>query len=120
MTEDQLRAYLGGFFDGEGCITSVVQGKYGSVTLRCYVGQKDRRPLDLFAARYGGTVDNAKSNGVWVWQAAAVAARACLLDLSPFLIVKQAQAVIALELYEATRSRRTEIHFELQRLKRVV
>ncbi len=84
------RAYLAGFFDGEGCVES--NGRTVSIT--------NTYPDVLYRFRriFGGTVgpktDNRESRGrsVWRWAISGVSARRFLWTLLPDLTEKRPQA----------------------------
>lgn len=108
----QSLAYLAGFFDGEGCIM-VGKGKHSDCknganhTLMVSATQIDRRPLDLFLEKFGGSIIldktaasgewRQKSNPVWRWKCSNRVAIEALRSMEPFLIVKKEQAKEALK-----------------------
>jgi len=83
-------AYFAGLFDGEGCI-SIVRG---GPTITVAVVQVDRRPLDLLAARFGGSVMphgkpvKETHHQAYRWQIYSGRARDFLRTVRPYLIVK--------------------------------
>lgn len=104
MTEDQETIYLAGFMDGEGSIST------DSGVVRVSAGQIDPRPLRLLHRRYGGQLrlvakssKNPRHRDIYLWNVAAKSAVPVLVDLLPYLIVKQSQARVALQLQSRMR-----------------
>lgn len=107
-TVDEQQAelmWMAGFIDGEGCLavqrTKHIYDQFAYFQARITVGQISRAPLDLFAARFGGSVHpQTKSNGrvYYFWGLYGKKAVACLGALRPFLRVKNRQADLLLEL----------------------
>ena len=84
MTDKTELAWAAGFFDGEGCTTTV----NGSASI--VVVQKDRRPLDRFARALGGNVGGpygpyGKGCAMYRWQATGKRAKEVMDLLWPFL-----------------------------------
>lgn len=100
-------AWLGGFFDGEGCIrgitrTVMVEGKprHGFL-IRIKVSQKDRAPLDWIQAFVGKgrVMVNDKRTGVYCWTLDGNQQVAAFLrELLPWCRCKQDQILLALEI----------------------
>jgi hypothetical protein len=90
--------YAAGFFDGEGNISIASTGKKAyELNLRVIIGQKDFTPLLKFKEKWGGSVDYGRQSKVYFWRGGAKIAEKFLRDVLPFLIVKKAQAEIALD-----------------------
>jgi fucose 4-O-acetylase-like acetyltransferase len=90
-------AYLAGFFDGEGSI-STTRG-----VLRVSVGQVDPTPLQLLHGMFGGTIRriekaNPNHQTIYHWTVGAKAAGAVLATLLPYLVVKREQAIVGIQL----------------------
>ena len=101
------RAYLAGFFDGEGMVTIFAQPTYQgrSHILLAAVSNTDLAALTTIQARWGGrlrTIKPAKDNWKevhrldWTWQAAAVLLR----EIRPYLVVKARHADLGISLAE--------------------
>lgn len=104
---DTERAYLAGFFDGEGTV-----GMYGSdLCLTVRVANTDRASLERFVSAFGGKVRmypaRARRQPCYDWVIYGGDAKAMLGELLPFLSVKKAQAFEALKLpiFGRTRNR---------------
>lgn len=93
-------AYLAGFFDGEGCI-SIKLTSSNARRLEISANQVDRRPLDLLADRYGGSIRRrtveAHRQPMWTWRLEGWSAVRALAEWLPFLTVKMEQAKLAVE-----------------------
>ena len=101
----QMSAYMAGFFDGEGCVgihkcTGAAKAFPYNVSVQ--INQMDRKPLELFQSRYGGSIYFYKQKkatfgtcDIHHWIAADKAAERCLRDLLPYLIVKKRKAAQA-------------------------
>jgi hypothetical protein len=91
-------SYIAGFFDGEGTI--IIKNQGNSYVLNCGVWQVDRTPLDYVALYFGGNVRirrrQGNGNDQWVWQASSIHAADFLTAIEPYLIVKKAQATVAI------------------------
>jgi hypothetical protein len=96
--------YIAGFFDGEGCV-----GIYGNPGKRFHLRACITQNIDIFSAfllteihkRFGGSLVKATSpiyrNGeVFTWQTYSIKACAFLKAIEPYLILKKAQAKIAI------------------------
>lgn len=99
--------YAAGFFDGEGSI-NIVRSKNSSNgrvhhALAVSVSQVRREPLDMLVEKYGGTVTTTRCQPDKNWRPAhrwnirSQQAENFLRDIRPHLIVKAAEADIALE-----------------------
>ena len=106
LTDTQL-AWVAGFVDGEGCITTITNGPAGSKHMVCLsVCNTDRAVIDLLKKwfRCGGITTNhqKRRNPNWLdaytWTVRAKAAGGVISVLLPFLRVKHKQARVALRL----------------------
>jgi hypothetical protein len=99
---DTELAYLAGLFDGEGYIGIHRSGP--RFTLRVSVTQLDPRPLILFQRRFGGGLHRAPDKrgfrALIVWTITSGRAMWLLREMRPFLMVKDAQADVAIEFQE--------------------
>lgn len=98
-------AWAAGFFDGEGCISAPVRVRVRNrrdYSLSLYVGQVDPRPLMRLRSYFGGEVVPRTSWGkgrpIFMWRVSGTTAEATLRLLLPYLMVKEEQARLALEL----------------------
>lgn len=105
--------YLAGFIDGEGCITITINRRKDRQPQHCLticVAQSDKWILDAMCESTGlGKVFTASNSvrpwmkatkSAWQWRIADRQALELLKTLQPHLLVKQAQAVIAIEFAE--------------------
>jgi len=101
LTEPEL-AYAAGFFDGEGhiAIHRNCRGQSVRYYVQCMVSQGTVDVLAVLAAHFGGNVRKAKSPSGprWDWQITTAQAAAFLRAIRPYLIVKAAEADVALQL----------------------
>jgi hypothetical protein len=103
------KAYLAGFFDGEGCIwLSTSGGKYFQIHLA--VAQKYPAVLDRFVALWGGRVYPDRC--AFRWRPRVKDMERVLRDLLPYLAEKKTQAILAI-LY-LRRKRRKELSYDQQ------
>lgn len=139
--------YIAGFFDGEGTI-QIYMGKRvikGKMYMRCQLSvaitQLDPKPLYLIMERYGGNVYQRKSRATksgkmhnrFDWVATSLVATEFLEAITPWLIVKQEEALIALEFSETlatnlddtrngippeTLEKRWELHDEIREVRK--
>lgn len=101
-------AYLGGFFDGEGCI-AIVKGKnhLGNVqySLRVIVSNTNDYVLHLYKLSFGGRIQKRKYKkpewrDCYAWELSSTRAYDFLKCIYPYLILKKAQADLAFEFQE--------------------
>lgn len=107
--------YVAGFFDGEGCI-SVHRGN--GIYLFCSISQNSKEVLEEIQQVIGGKIYEAlnrynRTTYKIHWN--GLAATAMLLEILPFLIVKKAQADLALTIPHGRLTE--EVAQELTRLK---
>lgn len=109
MTENEKAAYAAGLFDGEGNVDiryrTTHGGKYDRFELRISVVQLATNVLDWMVENFGGSYHTRgrRSRGplrVSAWVLTGPRAHQFLVKVRPYLIVKAAQAEIALELGE--------------------
>lgn len=91
MKGELEKAYLAGFFDGEGCIWINCSGNY---QLQIGVAQKYPAVLHRYVNLWGGKIYNA--NGCHRWMPGARESEKVLRDLLPYLYEKKSQAILAL------------------------
>lgn len=102
-------AYLGGFFDGEGCIhigkDEEARSSWGARhQIIVQVAQCSEFPLDRYVARWGGSIFHrgtpikANHSLVWAWRLRKKedTIRFCN-DIRPYVILKQPQIDLCLE-----------------------
>lgn len=134
MLTDTDRAYIAGFFDGEGCVYSGWRNNAPSVVLK--FAQKDRVILDLILEKLkAGKVSQNRSNGNHMLVITGREnIRKVIKLIYPFAQIKKEQLRVAYVLTglvskkagyagraraAATQSRRLELHNQLSALKRV-
>lgn len=95
--------YIAGFLDGEGSIMLVRRSDHNSYNLRITAAGTVRAPMDWMSevAGVGATFfrdrNNPNHRPTYWWQIAGDAARTLLLQVAPFMLVKQQQAELAIE-----------------------
>ena len=102
--DEQLLAYLAGFFDGEGCI-GVSRGRGTSYfLLEVSVSNTKREVLDLYSSVAGGRIIKTKRGprhkDVYVWRVQSKKAEAFLIAMHGRLRLKREQLELALEFRE--------------------
>lgn len=130
MTEVEW-AYLAGFVDGEGCISASRHvGRNGSTEYyypHLTLGQKNKVHVEHLL-QYGGTLRaiNIKNPKIgtgksWRWVVRAGEVEKVLRSILPYLVVKQPQAQLAIELCLAKGKgeRQQQIYSQLKELKHV-
>jgi hypothetical protein len=97
-------AYVAGFFDGEGSIGIYRGGGTAGRTLRCQITQnispQSTDPLTACRERWGGSLavmNRRLKSPAYNWQVNGPKAMGLLCDLRPFLLLKAAQADVAIE-----------------------
>ncbi len=99
--------YLAGFFDGEGCVNITVSGKHRRAVVRVAIINTNVPMLEGIQRQYGGRVHKGRVRAktphwkpfchvVWTGRQA----EELLLTIRPYLILKAAQADLALELFQ--------------------
>ena len=109
VLSDAERAWMAGFFDGEGSVglyRKLKNGMFYAVTTRINVSQTDRAALDKFYDVFGGALtlidrpDRAvtKHTQYWTWSCDSTAnANLFLQTVRPFLHVKGEEADIVMQ-----------------------
>jgi hypothetical protein len=113
-------AYIAGVVDGEGCIQiSAFAGKVGRTgkrgstyhELRLSIVNTNEPLIRYIQARFGGGFSKRKVNAnrrtCAEWRIHGVRAAKCLRHLLPYLIVKRAEALIAIEMAETLTDKRS-------------
>ena len=91
--------YFAGFFDGEGCIHVSKQHQLLAVTT-----QKQRHVLDLASQKWGGRLYYVGANrNSWQWRLSGNEAQGFLMEILPYLIVKQDVAALAIQFQKLKR-----------------
>lgn len=122
-------AWAAGFIDGEGCISIAKQRLVGDkwyYSLKLTASQTKIEPLELLKNKWGGsiTVLPAKLNRqqCYTWQVYSENAKLALLELQPYLVVKQRQAAIGIGFQKAFKRRNLvlveRLKLELTKLNR--
>ena len=134
MLTETERAYIAGFFDGEGCVYSGWRNGNPSVALK--FAQKDRAILDSISRMLeAGKVSQNSANGNHTLVITGREnIRRCIKLIHPYTRIKKDQLQVAYVLTglmsksvgaagrakaEATRTRRRKLHDQLSELKRV-
>ncbi len=133
------KAWLAGFFDGEGCISSQLQWKpskyikHPRIYIQVSISQKDRSILDQIQKEYGGIV-RVCVNAHKLTIVGKDRMKHLLSDIAPYSICKRPQILFALEFLDTLREenlgckplseeihlKRENIHNELKLLKKVI
>lgn len=99
------KAYAAGFFDGEGSINIRLPVRRSGYRLVVSVAQTRIAPLEWLCQRWGGKVTPIKrTNPTWSWSLCSQQAGAFLSDVLGFLIVKRAEADIAVAFQKRKRN----------------
>lgn len=101
------KAYAAGIIDGEGCILIAVRpprdGRSAAHDLRVIVKMRDHQAIELLRDLFGGVQKYRVIQGGKVhhqWQVQQRKAYRTLKDVLPYLLVKKAQAEMAIRFYE--------------------
>jgi hypothetical protein len=100
------KAYIAGFFDGEGCVSILKnQGKENRTPryiLTAVITQKDKRSLDELQdlTDIGSVYFGNKITGIYAWTMCNSHARDFLSVILPYLKYKKDQAVLGIEFFE--------------------
>src|SRR5690348_10748961 len=96
--------YIAGFFDGEGCVRAVLaKNRENAAGLHVFITNTYLPILKHFEQRFGGTVslrnvENPKHKTTYQWRISnRKGIKNFLEQISPFLIEKKEQALLALE-----------------------
>ena len=107
--------YAAGFFDGEGCVH--IRGESNSFALSITVSQTSRPVLKWIQLRWGGnfrprTGKPKNNNQRWrhKWTTGGWNALIFLQDIYPYLIVKQAEVKIGIQLQTSKRKDIIDAH----------
>lgn len=90
------KAYVAGFFDGEGSIQITRPRKSKGFTLHVSVAQSESTTLDWLCTLWGGSVSPHGRPGISVWRIHTAAAERFLTDIEPYLRIKRKQAQLAI------------------------
>lgn len=109
MEEQLFLAWAAGFFDGEGCVmvekSKEIRCKHGFRTsLHATVTQTSKPCLELFLARFGGSITTTETRGAnarrwsvqYRWITRNEEAMAFLFAIKPYVVVKKSQVHAAL------------------------
>ena len=96
------RAYLAGFFDGDGCVGIY---KYKSKSARrgfkfqliVSISQKNRFILDEIQKIYGGGISKNNISNVYSWRSVGRSSKLFLEDIVKFLILKRQETKFAIQ-----------------------
>lgn len=99
-----LYAYMAGLIDGEGCI-NITDGKYNDrpgkhYQVRLFIGNTDRSLMLWLQQHFGGRVNKHQQNIKWkpcyTWTIISKKAYHMLTCVYKYLVIKQAQAGLAI------------------------
>lgn len=102
-------AYMAAIVDGEGSIELKLQSNKVSVDLLLHVFNSDRPLMDWMREKFGGSVyeihrkaraEKPQWQPVYNWNLRGQYARDLLVSLHPFMIIKKAQAELAIEYWD--------------------
>jgi hypothetical protein len=95
------KAYMAGFFDGEGCV-NIAKYKNGCY-VRVLLVNTNREVLEAFRSCYGGNITEGSNYKIrknwkksWTWRLSYQKAVDFLMDMYPWILVKEAQVLTAL------------------------
>lgn len=116
--EPTTLAYIAGIIDGDGYITITRSTRNGKDYFGVQVGIAGtrREPHDLAASIWGGRVcryqpKNPSHRAQFQWQRMGASAVPVIEAISPYLLIKQEHAAIALELHEHVENARSDDPF---------
>ena|SRR3990167_4851389 len=96
-------AYMAGIFDGEGSVGIYSNGHRNTVFLRLQVANTSLLLMEWLEERFGGSVYTRNVKDLYQqrydWQMRSREAAVLLETLLPFVLIKKAQAEVALRLY---------------------
>lgn len=108
MDSEQQLIWAAGFIDGEGCLY-IKEHKNSRFTPCITVAQVRRGPLEILEQLFGGTIrvrskQRANWRTVYAWELGGkLAVEAALTKLRPYLILKQPECDVLLELTSTMR-----------------
>lgn len=101
-------SYFAGFFDGEGSVlvyrrsSMMPRGRTAPYQIRATVTNTNRLVIQHFQDRFGGNVKEygpeARRRRAWKWTVLCREAESFLRCIRPFLVVKDAEADVAIEM----------------------
>jgi hypothetical protein len=103
MNKNEEMAWIGGFFDGEGCISITKRQRSENFVehfLAVQIAQKQRHPLEMIQRRFGGCLSVARRGDAEFYYLRMHGTRAqrFIEEVRPYLICKDGEADLALEL----------------------
>ncbi|KVG13446.1 hypothetical protein WJ24_03635 [Burkholderia vietnamiensis] len=108
-------AYLAGTIDGDGYVTITHSTRRGREYFAPQIGMSGtmRAPHDLAASIWGGSVyrylpANANHRPQFQWQRQSAAAMQVIAAVFPYLLLKQEQALLAMELWQTVEEAKTD------------
>ena len=108
---EQEKAYIAGFFDGEGCV-EISRNHHRAnpqLFLRIIVSNTYKPIIDWLYAIYGGTThfrkQQANWRSCWHWRISARKAEIFLRDIYPYSKIKKEQIKLAFEFIETIKSK---------------
>ena len=107
MTQNQIKAYAAGIFDGEGYVdiykaSTSTASKSPSLMLRIIISQKDGLVMNWLQDNFGGNVvlERRKETYIYRWDIRSQAAKRFLLQIQPFVLIKKEQIDLAIKYEE--------------------
>lgn len=102
QASSNLLAWAGGLFDADGCLTMYWENhpktaKHPYLKRTAVLDIRDEAAVDIFVHLFGGSkrlkkVSNVNHSDTFVWKASGAALNKFLMLISPYLILKSAQA----------------------------
>lgn len=109
MRPDEVKAYAGGLFDGEGSVEIGWNRNKRSMRMRCIVRMTTKAPVEFMQSRFSGSLNpgkRGKNRQQWSWVVSSQEAAVFLREVMRYLKVKKEEAMIALEFQEFVGGRR--------------
>jgi len=119
VTEREKLAYIAGFVDGEGSISTYKEVS-GTFYPRLQVTNTVRKPLQLIADTFGGKIYTHPVRGnrraCFLWYRMGMPLSNILVKLMPFLIIQERRAALAIQLTAAPKNQKHKFADEITKL----
>lgn len=110
-----LLGYMVGFFDGEGCVHTMLWKNRNRLGVKLKVSNTDRKPLELFQSVFGGTItesgpkmNNKRKKPFYSFVPNSERSLMILRALDPYLITKKENSGLAIKFLSKEGARRSE------------